>query len=709
MLDRRGFLKFIGGAAVGTLATPVVWKGLDDISIWSQNWGWIPKLEYGNNDFTSIRTVSKLCPSAVGTEVRLVGGRPIRVVGDPQSPLSLGGVSALAAAEVQLRYSPARLKRPLLRSSDGAHKEITWEAAEKLLVEKLAASRGKARNGIVCISGDDNGSMNEILSGFASGIPAGRFFHMPSDAQTTAVAWGMMGGKGRAGFDFERSDFVLAVGANVLETWGTVISNRRTWGKARPFGQAPAMRLAYAGPVQNNTAAGADLWLPIKPGTELYLLLGIAAQLVKEGYLSQVDTALVPAQTAAGFKELVAPWTPEKVCAITGLMPERFAAVLDGVKKAKAPLVVAGSAMDEGGGVGPVRLAIAINLLLNRLNKPGGMRAIPTASPVVKGAGTYEQRMSEDLAAYVRNNAEPNLLSANVLMFYEANPVYSMPGEKIEALFKQSAFSVSFSCFLDETARRCDLVLPSALGLERYDNVVEPFAYGRFICALAQPVAKPLFEARPAGDVLLGVAKKLGMDLGVASVVDMLQAKAQGMGADWKSLTEGKAFVSDATTTGPGLVFSAEEFAALAKLAQSANPVEIPAGQLAVAFTSKLSLGTPESGIPPFNTQTITQDELAKNVLAATMNSATLRKLGMDEGTLVSLSNKAGKVVARLHVFEGVANDTVALTMGFGHKAFDAFNDGKGMNVMNLVIPADEPGFTGLSAWNDTRVSVAKA
>ena len=111
MLDRRGFLKFIGGAAVGTLATPVVWQGLDDISIWSQNWGWIPKLDYGNNDFTSVRTVSKICPSAVGVEVRLVGGRPVRVVGDPHSPLSRGGVSALATTEVQLRYSPARLKR----------------------------------------------------------------------------------------------------------------------------------------------------------------------------------------------------------------------------------------------------------------------------------------------------------------------------------------------------------------------------------------------------------------------------------------------------------------------------------------------------------------------------------------------------------------------------------------------------------------------
>ena len=106
MLDRRGFLKFIGGAAVGTLATPVVWKGLDDISIWSQNWPWIPSLQYGNHENTYVRTVSKLCPAAGATKIRLVGGRPVRVLSDPESPLG-GGVSALAVTEVQMRYSPA--------------------------------------------------------------------------------------------------------------------------------------------------------------------------------------------------------------------------------------------------------------------------------------------------------------------------------------------------------------------------------------------------------------------------------------------------------------------------------------------------------------------------------------------------------------------------------------------------------------------------
>ena len=342
MLDRRGFLKFIGGAAVGTLATPVVWKGLDDISIWSQNWPWIPSLQYGNHENTYVRTVSKLCPAAGATKIRLVGGRPVRVLSDPESPLG-GGVSALAVTEVQMRDSPARLKRPLLRNSDGGYRETTWEEAEKLLLEKLAAAKKQTEHdSVVCISGDENGTMNELLAGFAAQTGSGRFFAMPSDAQATAQAWKLMGGRGRVGFDIPNSDYVFAVGANVLETWGSVVVNRHAWGQARPAGAEPAMRLAYAGPVQNNTAAGADLWLPIKPGTELFLLLGVARQLIKDGVAA-------PAGGLDDFAALVAKWTPEKVCEITGLMPERFTAVVDGLKKAKKPLVVVGSDMDQGG------------------------------------------------------------------------------------------------------------------------------------------------------------------------------------------------------------------------------------------------------------------------------------------------------------------------------------------------------------------------
>ncbi len=144
----------------------------------------------------------------------------MRVLSDPESPLG-GGVSALAVTEVQMRYSPARLKRPLLRNSDGGYRETTWEEAEKLLLEKLAAAKKQTEHdSVVCISGDENGTMNELLAGFAAQTGSGRFFAMPSDAQATAQAWKLMGGRGRVGFDIPNSDYVFAVGVNALETWG---------------------------------------------------------------------------------------------------------------------------------------------------------------------------------------------------------------------------------------------------------------------------------------------------------------------------------------------------------------------------------------------------------------------------------------------------------------------------------------------------------
>ena len=269
---------------------------------------------------------------------------------------------------------------------------------------------------------------------------------------------------------------------------------------------------------------------------------------------------------------------------------------------------------------------------------------------------------------------------------------------------------MAFTCFFDETARRCDLVLPNALGLERYDDVADPFGYGKFVYALVRPVAEPLYQARPAGDVIIDMAYKLGINLGVSDVVTMLKTKAFNMGADWGSLSDGNVYVSDIVVP-QKVLKEILEYGSGSELSAAIEKAEAQASSgkgLAVAFVNKLGLGTPETAIPPFNTKLITNDELDKNVLVAAVNGATLKKLGLYEGNRVVLTGKAGKVMAKIRVFEGVTDDTVALTMGFGHTAFGEFNDGKGMDVMALVTPSFEPG-SGLSVWNDTRVNVAQA
>lgn len=689
MLDRRGFLKFIGGAAVGTLATPVIWKGLDDVSIWSQNWPWIPRLEYGNNLNTYIRTVSKLCPSAVGIRVRLVGDRPVRVLGDVEHPLSRGGVSALAAAEVQLRYSPARLKRPLRKAPDGAFVSISWEEAERL----LARACSRAGRDLACISGDANGTMNELLSAFVARCGSDRFFLMPSEAQPAARAWELMGGRGRPGYDLPHSDFILAAGADVLETWGPVVGNRRAWGDARPAGREPAMRLAYAGPVQNNTAAGADLWLPLRPGTELCLLLGIAR-------LLSADGKRIPTADFEPFRSFVARWTPEKVAAATGLPPERLKEITNLLQTAQRPLVIAGSELGQGGGAAPIMAAFAVNMLLDRVNKEGGLRGLPTPAPIIDGAADYASFMRADLGAYavaVQNGSAP---LPRTLLFYEANPLYALPAATAAtSLFRKVPYKISFSCFLDETARQCDLVIPSALGLERYDDVAYPYGVGEFVYCLARPTSEPLYESRPAGETLLRVSRAMGLNLGCRDMLTLLRRKAQSVGADWEKLMEGKAY-TDRTTERAELALRPDI------LAQAAG-ASLPQG-LRLAVTTKRALGTAETAIPSSNTKTITSNELTHGTSVARCNGATAREFGLRNGNNVTLSNTAGTLHAQVRIDEGVADQTVALTAGFGHTDFDAYNDGKGMNVMRLFETAAEPG-TGLAVWRSPVLQAVKA
>ncbi len=689
MIDRRDFLKFVAGGAVGTLATPVIWQGLDDISIWSQNWPWIPHLEYGENVY--VKTVSKICPSAVGMKVRLVGGRPVTVMGDPDHPLSLGGISSLAATEVQMRYSPARIKAPLKKGLDGSFVEISWGEAEILLKEVFLSL--KKKNSFVCVSGDENGTMNELFSGFTRKLGSDKFFIMPSEIQPTAVAWDLMGGKGRVGYDFEKSDFVLAVGASVLESWGTVVSNRRAWGNARSLDCVKTMQFAYAGAVENNTASGADFWLPIKPGSELFFLLGIVRQLLLSGLK-------LPTVDFPQLYNLAMEWTPKKVSLLTGLRSFELDNIVKQLKKAKAPLVIVGSSLDQGGGAATVMVGIIINMLLKRINKKGGLCAVPVADPIISMALKYREMMHNDFVSYIESVASSKEESVEVFLFYEANPMYALPGgSKFKQVFKKAKYSIAFSSFLDETASTCDLVIPIALGLERFDDVAYPFGYGQAVYTITKPVAPPLYESRVAGDIILSLAKSLGFDFGFKCVEEIVKAKADQLGADWDSLMKGVAFVK--TKTIP------VKLSCRSDIIQRSLQLKPKENKLCLGFVHKLALGTPETAIPPFNTKTITVDELQNNILIARINSSTAKKYGLSNNMRVKIVNKTGVIPVQILVFEGVANNTIALTMGFGHTAFDIFNIGKGSNIMDIIPVRIEPG-TGIAVWDLVMVDTLK-
>lgn len=677
--NRRSFLKFILGAGAGITASPVLFKLTDDVSIWTQNWPWIPRNPRGADSFEL--TTTKLCPSGSGLRVRLVAGQPVRALPNPQHPLG-GGLSALAAAEVQLMHSPARVQAPLKRSSDGAHVRISWDEAMRMLEEGLAS----AGSSLTAISGDETGTSMELLSAFLKSRGSDSLYMMPSEMQAAARAWELTGGAGQVGYDLEGCDYVLAIGANVLESWGTFIRNRRLFAESHPHGETPGMRLVYAGPVQNNTAVVAGQWVSMKPGSEAALALGLAALLAQAG--RSVNSA-----DSAAFKAVLAEFTPQKVEELTGVSQAVLKGLAEELLKAGKPAVLVGSEFGQGGGAAALMAGFAVNFLLD--NKV--LKDLPVAAPVTAGAGTRAEIFRKDLVSYLAGEPKPQ-----AVIFYEANPVFALPApRKTAATLAAIPFKVSFSAFMDETASICDLVLPMPMGLERLDDIENPYGCGRVFYALSRKTVAPAVNARHGMDVLLEIAARQGKGLH-ASYEAALKAKAGAVGADWDKLQTGEVFESDKTLSPRGLKLNAPVFAAVAERKSAGAAVSL-------APMWRIAMGTAQTGIPPFNVKTIRADELAGREMGVFMNSATAySRGGLQDGDRVALSAGGNEIRARVRIHEGIAADVVGVNLGFGHTALDAFSQNKGANVAELFSAVQESG-TGLSVWNRTGVSVTKA
>ena len=682
-LDRRAFLKFFAGASAGIMATPLPWKLLDDLSIWTQNWPWIPRLQSGANAFT--RTVSKTCPSSTAFTLRHVGNRPVRILPDPSHPLG-GGVTPLAAAEVQMLFSPSRITRPLVRSKDGALVETTWENAAKMLSEALE----KAGDKTAFISGDETGSTTEVISAFAAKFGSQKVFLMPSEAQVAARACALMGIKGQLGYDVANSDYILAIGANIMESFGPVVATRKAFFAKRPHSAEAGNFLAYAGPVRNNTGAVADAWLALTPGTEGVLAIGIAAELIRRGKTFTVNEY-------GEFKALCDGYTPEKVAQITGVDAAKVAAIVDGLLAAKAPLVITGGNGLGGQGAAPVIAGFAVNALLGSINKPGGVQILPLTAPVMEGASPQAEILARDLVDWVSFKAS----GTELLVVHEANPYFALPDTAtVKKALDAIPFKVAFASLRNETVEHCNLVLPIAMGLERLDDTLTPYGFAQTIYCTSSPAVTPGDMVRDTPNLLLFIASQMGKDLGFDRYMDVLVARAEAMGTHLDVIMR----------TGPVLnstTVSAGAFSVKPALLAKALPSE-PATGLALAVEVKSAVGTATTGIPPFNTKVIRASELAGHKLGVVINPKTAESLGVHTGSNVKVASGWASVQAVVTVSEKVAPGAVSAIFGLGRTAFDAYSQNKGANVMSLQKAVQEPE-SGLAVWSQAAVTVTKA
>jgi anaerobic selenocysteine-containing dehydrogenase len=635
------------GATVGILFTPTVWTALDDVSIWTQNWPWIPTLKYGET--TSVPTVSKMCESGCAVKVRTVAGTAFGTEGNVDNPLSGGGICPLCANGVQTMYSPNRIKAPML-----AGKEISWDEARTVVAEKLAAAGSK----VAVISGDQTGTINEVFSALLASKGSDAFYAMPCEMQAADKAWtGLMGGSGQIGYDLENADAVLLAGADALESWGPTVANLKA------FAANKSGKFIFAGPVQTRTAAVTSKWVPVPTEGMAAFTLGICYYVMQAG-------KSVPAADFEQFKAMVmSGYTPAKVEAATGVKADVMADVAKTLLAANNPVVV------PAGSVAGAAAAFALNLLLG-----GAMKVLPEFGKAVDGAMSRSDMLQKDILQGV---------DADVLFVYEANPMYALP-EQVKA-----GFTVAFDSVNTETTAAADLVLPTPHSFERYEDLASPYGVAAATYSLGAPVSKPTVNAMSAGDFVLGLA-----DLGFETFEEVIDAKIAAIGADKDELVGGAAYVLEETPDMSGVTLASSV------LGKAAVPVK-GTGAVSLAPYTLLNVGTSNRATTPNAPCTISNNQLIGDSMVVMMASVTAKKLGVGVGSKVKLSGGSADCEALVQIYEGVLPDVVAAPLGMGHTVGDEFSKGKGDNVYKILTVSSEAA-TGTSTWAGSTVNVAK-
>ena len=491
----------------------------------------------------SSRTAYRTCPlceALCGLELTVDGDRVTQVRGDAKDPFSRGFLCPKGATLGTLDGDPDRLTGPLLRSGD-RHAEADWDrsfAAVEDGLRKVIARYG--RDAVAVYVGNPNAHTIAgplYVSAVIKAIGTRNVYTAStSDQMPKHVSSGFMFGDPMAVPvpDLDRTDHLLLIGANPLESNGSLCSAPDFPGRLKAIRRRGG-RITVVDPRRTRTAALADRHVFVRPGTDAHLLLALVHTLFAEDLVRlgrpAGDPAAGPAGEPAGepagprvngldeLRALALGFSPEAVAGATGIEPDLIRRMARELAAAERAAVYARiGASTQAFGTLANWLVDVLNVLTGNLDRPGGaMFARPAHVPAYRSrrpftTGRWRSRVRglpevngelpvATLADEIRTPGEGRV---RALVTIGGNPVLSTAnGARLDDALTGLDFMVSVDPYLNETTRHADVILPPPRPAQsaHYDLTLLSFAvrdYARF-----SPPVVPLPPGRPGEEELL--------------------------------------------------------------------------------------------------------------------------------------------------------------------------------------------------------------
>jgi anaerobic selenocysteine-containing dehydrogenase len=472
------------------------------------------------------------CPDACGVLITVEDGRATKIQGDPGHPVTQGFLCAKVAKYLDRVYSPDRVLYPMRRiaakgSAGNAVEDVratpTWQRISWDEALDEIASRFRriiAEFGSEAILPYSYGGTLGALNGasmdrrFFNRLGASELDRTICSSAGEAGLESVMGVKlGTEPEQFIHSRYIIAWASNIhgnnVHLWPYIVEARRRGAK-----------LVVIDPYRTRTAACADWYLPINPGTDAALALAMMHVIIGEG-LYDADYV---ARHTLGFDELrekVKAYPPERAAQWTGIAAEDIRKLAREYATVRPSVIRVnyGVQRSEGGGMATRAIAM-LPCIIGSLKEVGGGIHLSTSGafelnkdalrrPDLRPVGCERPARIVNM---VRLGEALNTLNnppLQALFVYNSNPAAVCPNhnEVVRGLKRPDLFTVVHEQFLTDTTDYADIVLPATTFFEHKDLQA---AYGHYYLQVSDQAIEPLGECRANVEVFRALAERMG-------------------------------------------------------------------------------------------------------------------------------------------------------------------------------------------------------
>lgn len=468
-------------------------------------------------DGTHLRTCP-LCEAMCGLEIHVEGGpdngKVTSIRGNRDDVWSRGHLCPKGTSLAALHDDPDRIRQPMIKV-DGQWREVSWDAAFRRCTELLTPVIDKYGIGAVTAYTGNPLAHSFSLARYAgvlmgmSGMPVtyspGTVDQWPKNL-SSHLMYGLWWNFPVP--DIERTDLLVIMGANPAASQGSLLAAPNVMGLID--GIRKRGKVIVIDPVRTLTAARADEWLPIVPGTDAALLLAVAHTLFDENLVN-------PGPHVDGvdaMRRAAADWPPERVSAVTGIDADRIRRLARELAATEKSVVYGriGLCNQEFGSLASW-LVDVINILTGHFDTPGGAmfpkpaawsittQPLPGLQDGAPEFGRWHTRVrgakevlgQAPVSCMAEEIATPGDGQLKALITVAGNPVLSTPaGDKLDEVLPMLEAMISVDLWLNETTRHADVILPGLSPLEQphHDDLILLFAI-RSIANYSAPVFDP--------------------------------------------------------------------------------------------------------------------------------------------------------------------------------------------------------------------------